>query len=180
MRRACTEPLALGTELELEMPSRSGGCLCGNIRYEVAGQPVRINLCYCRFCQQATGSDYMLDAIFEAGSFRITSGQPRTYSHRSVGSGKHVHVHFCENCGTKTNLTFERFPTLVGVYAGTFDEPSWLDLGQETARQIYLNSAREGVVLAPGLRSFREHAMTNDGIACEAVVFEHPKVWRNE
>ena len=34
---------------------KTGGCLCGAVRYELARDPDAMGLCYCRSCQKATG-----------------------------------------------------------------------------------------------------------------------------
>jgi hypothetical protein len=33
-----------------------GGCLCGAIRYAMAGPPTSSNICYCTQCQRQTGA----------------------------------------------------------------------------------------------------------------------------
>ena len=38
---------------------RSGGCLCGAVRYESAGKPLFSLLCHCRDCQHQSGSAYV-------------------------------------------------------------------------------------------------------------------------
>ena len=38
---------------------RSGGCLCGAVRYESAGEPLFSLLCHCRDCQHQSGSAYV-------------------------------------------------------------------------------------------------------------------------
>ena len=37
----------------------TGGCLCGQVRYEADGAPAWTAICYCRDCQRASGSGYM-------------------------------------------------------------------------------------------------------------------------
>jgi hypothetical protein len=145
------------------MPAHEGGCLCGAIRYAVKSQPMRVTICHCRFCQRATGSAYLVEPIFGKSDFDIISGRPKIYRHRSEGSGKLVDVHFCENCGTKLFLSFERFPDVVGVYGGSFDDPNWFERSAENARHIFLSVAQHGTVIPAGIARFDQHATTNDG-----------------
>ena len=158
------------------MTVHPGGCLCGAVRYETLAEPARVTICHCRFCQRATGSAYMVEPIFRTDDLRITHGTPSVYDLRSAGSGKVVHVHFCQRCGTKLYLTFERFAEACGVYAGTFDEPDWFAIGPDNAKHIFLDVARHDTVLPAGINVFQQHAMLNDGTPQEPVVFDAPHV----
>ena len=145
------------------MTHAQGGCLCAKIRYDVKCQPTRTTLCHCKFCQRATGGAYLVEPIFDEKDFEIFKGHPKTYTHVSMGSGKNVFIHFCDNCGTKLFLTFERFANTVGVFGGTFDDPNWYDLTPENSKHIFLGSAQRGTVIPPHVNTFMEHATTQDG-----------------
>jgi hypothetical protein len=151
-----------------------GGCLCGAIRYATSSEPVRVTYCHCKFCQRATGSAYLVEPIFEKTSFEITSGTPATYVHASEGSGKRVTLNFCRTCGTKLFLDFERFPEVVGVFGGTFDDPNWFERTPRISRHIFLGSAQHGTVIPSGFNTYREHAILKDGTPVEPVVFDGP------
>ncbi len=153
------------------MSAQEGGCLCGAIRYAAKAQPVRLTICHCRFCQRATGSAYMVEPIFRKTDFEVISGQPKVYQQRSQGSGKRVDVHFCADCGTKLYLAFERFPDVVGVYAGTFDNPNWFERSDENSKHIFLSAAQHGTVIPAGVAGFQAHMITNDGKPIEPHVF---------
>ena len=156
------------------MSFNQGGCLCGAIRYVTRAEPIRVTYCHCRFCQRATGSAYMVEPIFERTSFEIISGVPATYAQASAGSGKRVTIHFCATCGSKLFLDFERFPTIFGVYGGTFDDPNWFARSPKTTRHIFLDSAQTGTVIPAGFSTYRQHAMLNDGSVVAPTVFaEH-------
>ncbi|HVZ30495.1 MAG TPA: GFA family protein, partial [Asticcacaulis sp.] len=36
----------------------TGGCACGAVRYEIAGEPVFSNHCQCRDCQRKSGTGH--------------------------------------------------------------------------------------------------------------------------
>ena len=38
------------------MPSVTGGCACGAVRYECSADPILAANCYCRDCQHSTGT----------------------------------------------------------------------------------------------------------------------------
>ena len=75
----------------------------------------------------------MVEPIFRLEDLQVTSGSPAVYDLSSAGSGKLVHIHFCQKCGTKLYLTFERFAETCGVYAGTFDDPNWIAVDADTS-----------------------------------------------
>ena len=118
----------------------------------------------------------MVEPIFDRQDFEITLGKPKTYTHTSEGSGKEVHIHFCDTCGTKLFLTFERFEDAVGVYGGTFDDPNWYDLTPENSKHIFLGVAQRGTVIPPHTNTFVEHATENDGTPIAPTVFELPRI----
>ncbi len=158
------------------MSTHEGGCLCREIRYAVKAQPSRVTFCHCRFCQRATGSAYLVEPIFGKADLDVISGQPRIYQHRSEGSGKWVDIHFCERCGTKLYLSFERFAAVVGVYGGTFDDPNWFERSAKNSKHIFLSVAQHGTVVPAGIHCFEQHATTNDGKPIAPTVYAEHRV----
>ena len=96
-----------------------GGCLCGVVRYRTQGEPIRVTVCHCRFCQRATGGAYMVEPIFRSEDVSVRTVPLRSTPYSSEGSGKRLHIHSCSGCATKLYVTFERFPDTCGVYSGT-------------------------------------------------------------
>jgi hypothetical protein len=100
----------------------SGGCACGAVRYEADGDPVLMLNCHCRHCQQASGSAYAAIAVLPKAAVKF-SGEPRY--HKRVGdSGHAVERGFCAECGSPVATTLGRMPDIVGLYAGSLDDPS--------------------------------------------------------
>ena len=158
------------------MTIAQGGCLCGELRYEVQKQPMRTTICHCKFCQRATGGAYLVEPVFESADFTVIKGEPKRYAHVSEGSGKNVYIHFCDVCGTKLFLTFERFEGAVGVYGGTLDDPDWLKITPENTKHIFLEKALKGTVIPPNFNTFKRHATENDGTPIEPIIFEKPYI----
>jgi hypothetical protein len=161
------------------MPSvHEGGCLCGDSRYRTTADPVRVTICHCTFCQRSTGSAFLVEPIFRRGDVAFSGAALRSYDRRSDGSGKRVTVNFCGRCGRTIYLDFERFPDVLGLWGGTFDDPNWFERSPEKCRHIFTRSAQIGVVLPPGLDTFREHAIRLDGTPNEPIVHEYALVVR--
>jgi hypothetical protein len=101
---------------------REGGCLCGAVRYRVAGEPVRTSVCSCTFCQRRTGSAFGFGAYFDEGQVAL-QGRLNTYEHRSDETGRWIRLQFCPGCGVQVTWTVEAMPGLRAVGVGTLDEP---------------------------------------------------------
>ena len=151
-----------------------GKCLCGQVDYCTGGEALWITICYCRFCQRATGSDRMVEPIFERDAFTFSGGLATVYTLPSEGSGKDINVHFCAACGTKLALTFERWANRIGIYIGTLDDPSSVDIGPENSKHIFLSEARSGTIVPPGFKTYLRHATDNDGTPIEPIVHDVP------
>ena len=106
----------------------------------------------------------------------LVTGAFHVHSDRSDGSGKRVTVNYCGRCGTTLYLAFERFPEVLGLFGGTFDDPNWFDRGPEKCLHIFTRSAQKGVVLPAGLKTFREHAFRLDGTPNEPIVHVYPQI----
>jgi hypothetical protein len=106
------------------MPAiRTGGCLCGAVRYESTGDPVFSLQCHCRDCQRQTGSAYIAAMRVPAAGFRITKGAAKQYVSTSDG-GNRVTRAFCGDCGSPIYIQVSTRPDLVGLRVGTLDDPS--------------------------------------------------------
>lgn len=140
---------------------RSGGCLCGSIRFEARGEPLRTLVCHCKFCQRMTGTSSYAEAMYPIDAVSLSGITPSTYGHRSQSSAKLVHVHFCPRCGTSVSLTFERWPEYRALSRGAFDDPDSLTI----TSHIWTESAQSGVVLPADTDCFRQARATLDGTA---------------
>src|SRR3954463_11040096 len=155
------------------LSAHDGGCLCGDVRYRTTANPLRVTVCHCTFCQKLTGSAYLVEPIFRRAGITPTGAAPKTHDHFSDISHKRVTINFCGRCGTTVYLDLERFPDILGVCAGTFDDPNWFDRNSSTCRHIFTRSAQEGVVLPAGLDTFKEHAVRLDGSPNDPIVLPH-------
>jgi hypothetical protein len=113
------------------------GCLCGAIRYAMAGEPVFSSQCHCRDCQRASGSAYIATMRVIAAGFRIAQGTPKYYV-AAADSGNEVTRAFCGNCGSPIYSQVSARPDLVGIRATSLDDPSWF----RAEADIFVRSAQ--------------------------------------
>jgi hypothetical protein len=162
----------IGLAVEMSVV-HEGRCLCGDVRYKTLRDPLRVTICHCRFCQRFTGSSYLIEPIFRKEDVAFEGARAKTYEHRSDSSGKRVTLNFCGRCATTLCLDLERFPDILGICGGTFDDPNWFDLAQSTYRHIFVRSAQRGVILPAGVDLFEEHAVRLDGSPNQPTVLAH-------
>jgi hypothetical protein len=103
--------------------TRSGGCLCGGVRYESIGEPLFSLLCHCRDCQRQSGSAFIAAMRVPAEGFRVTRGAPRLYASTS-DAGNRVTRAFCGECGAPLFIRVSSRPDIVGLRVGSLDDPS--------------------------------------------------------
>jgi len=107
---------------------RTGGCSCGDLRYEVSDSPIAVYACHCTSCQTLTGSAFGVVAIVPARSF-VLNGRARLIP-RVLGSGLAVNRKVCAACGVwvcgGSRLDLRPTQDMVAIRAGTFDDTSWI------------------------------------------------------
>jgi hypothetical protein len=131
----------------------TGGCACKAVRYEISADPVFMLNCHCRDCQQATGSAFAPVVVVPRSAVRMT-GALKYF--KVVGeSGKYVERGFCPACGSRIAGNLERFPDVIGILAGSLDDPSL----HKPAMNIYTASAHEWDHMAPDLQKFAKDAL---------------------
>jgi hypothetical protein len=63
----------------------TGGCYCGALRYEIAGEIPMRALCLCQTCQKISGGAGNLFIGIEASAFHYTQGDPRRFKRAGAG-----------------------------------------------------------------------------------------------
>ena len=104
--------------------SITGGCLCGQLRYEIAAEaPMTARVCWCRVCQYLGAGNGTANAAFAKDAIQVT-GELKSY--RSVAdSGSVMHRSFCPTCGTPVFSEAESRPHVIIVRTGTLDDPEF-------------------------------------------------------
>jgi hypothetical protein len=78
-----------------ETPALTGGCRCGQVRFEITAPSILTSACHCTGCQRMSASAFSLSAMYPASGFRVTAGTP-------VVGGLHGALRhmFCPHCMT--------------------------------------------------------------------------------
>ncbi len=96
-----------------------GRCHCGSIAYEAEVDPAKVEVCHCTDCQTLSGSAFRVVVPAEVGSFRLLSGEPKTYV-KTADSGNRRIQAFCPECGTSLYSTaIADGPPRYGLRVGT-------------------------------------------------------------
>lgn len=77
----------------------TGGCFCGEIKYQVSIDERMIGVCHCRDCQIFSGSAFRSIALGDVDSLLFKSGKP-SYFDKVADSGMSRRMAFCPVCGT--------------------------------------------------------------------------------
>jgi hypothetical protein len=90
---------------------RTGGCLCGDVRYLVRGEPVHVGRCHCADCGKESGSAFSVYAQWPVDALEI-SGELASFGGRG----------FCPRCGARILNPPDPGDSLVEIRIGTLDE----------------------------------------------------------
>ena len=86
------------------MTIRTGQCLCGRVRYQVRGEPLRVGLCHCGDCRRESGAVFTTFAVWPRDAFS-SAGEVSIFKGRS----------FCSACGSRLfNLTADEAEIRIG------------------------------------------------------------------
>jgi len=98
----------------------SGGCLCGEVTYQVNHQFDKFYICHCRQCQQLTGSAFAANIFTDPENIEWLSGQKEisNYNHPSRGFSKA----FCSKCGSALPFLNKSGQSII-IPAGSLCEP---------------------------------------------------------
>jgi hypothetical protein len=100
----------------------TGGCACGAVRYEIAGEPVFMNDCQCRDCQRASGTGHGSYLTFPSRAAVKVAGETSRWD-MVADSGNVKTRAFCPACGAPVYMTFTAMPDLFTVHAASLDDP---------------------------------------------------------
>ncbi len=121
---------------------RSGGCLCGAVRFDARNVPDTFGICHCPSCRRWTGSalfevSIKSDDITWTGAEHIAMRQTSDWAERA----------WCRECGTVLYFRQTKEDKWYGgtdVPLGLFDDPNGFTLTHE----IYTDQTPDGLHIA--------------------------------
>ena len=108
--------------------TKTGGCLCGAVRYEISGPLKQVVGCHCSMCRRQTGH-YLAFTAAWLEDFSLTEQGGLKWYYSSARSRRG----FCGTCGSVLFFATDG-DTKISITAGTLDGAS----GLKTAAHIYV------------------------------------------
>src|SRR5215218_6593639 len=125
--------------LRVEAGVRTGGCLCGAVRYSVRGDPVHVGRCHCADCRKESGSAFIVYGQWPIEAFDV-SGEISSYGGRG----------FCPLCGSRLLDPVGPGDTLIEIRLGSLDEAPF-ELKPEA--EVWVKRASAGSCRSRGQRN---------------------------
>lgn len=115
------------------MPTATGSCLCGGVRYAIDGPLESILHCHCSMCRKWHGSAFRTRAGVRAGVFRWVQGEELLSRYESSPGTTRT---FCRVCGSKLVSLCADAPEMLGLALGTLDT----DPGARPVCHVFVSS----------------------------------------
>jgi hypothetical protein len=116
----------------MTVPSTTGGCLCGGVRFELS-EPAKVAYyCHCTRCQRRTGTGSSAQARIDGATFRLLKGNELVKCWRHPDGG--FEKCFCRECGAHVFSRNPDDPSQMSVRMGAFDD----DPGVRPSGRMYV------------------------------------------
>ncbi|WP_095083399.1 GFA family protein [Pseudomonas sp. Irchel s3h17] len=96
----------------------TGGCHCGQLRYEFSGPLRDIAHCHCSICRRVSGGLVTTWITLPRSAFRWLAGTAARYD-----SSERCARYFCAHCGAHLALITQLSPDTIDVTIATLDHP---------------------------------------------------------
>ncbi|MBV8914600.1 MAG: GFA family protein [Acetobacteraceae bacterium] len=127
----------------------TGGCFCGQVRYEADGTPYNETICHCADCRRVVGAHAVAFFTIKRAGVRWT-GTPSSFS-----SSPGITRRFCGTCSTSLTWESEEKPDELDVTIASLDDPSLV----RPKDHVYAASRAAWDAICDGLPAY-EHRRT--------------------
>jgi len=124
----------------------SGRCFCGQVRYQLAGEPKFACHCHCESCRRAAGAAFVTWVSFDRESLLLTSGT--IAEHRSSPGVRRGH---CAACGTTLTYSWNQRPEEIDIAVASLDDTT----GIEPEAHIWVQDKAPWLVINDGLPQYK-------------------------
>lgn len=132
---------------EVRLPL-TGGCVCGQLRYDLTGAPLLAYACHCHNCQKRSGSAYALTVVIRRADLRVMGVVDAQRAHDL--SGRELEHSFCPRRRGRVWVHAIAAPDYASLRAGTFDDTSWIvPIAQAWVESALPWAVMPGVKVAP-------------------------------
>ena len=97
--------------------SKTAGCLCGQVRYELSAEPKWTALCHCESCRRSASAPIVAWMGFAPEQVSWT-GARASYQSSDIAQRT-----FCPVCGTQMSFESTNWPGEIHLYAVSLDDP---------------------------------------------------------
>ena len=84
--------------VEARPAGTEGSCLCGDMAYEIEGEPIRMQSCHCQRCRRSKGAAHATNIFYKASQFRWTRGEALLAEYK-LPEARFSTSAFCRQCG---------------------------------------------------------------------------------
>lgn len=123
----------------------TGSCLCGAVRFRVAGKLAPVQLCHCGQCRKAQGSAFGANIPVAVADLTFLAGEEALKAYEHTPGKERV---FCPHCGSPIFSRRLAMPDVVRLRAGTLDADANPPLGfhiQTDSRALWWPLADDGL-----------------------------------
>jgi hypothetical protein len=118
---------ALGADKKEEAKmTRTGGCFCGAVRYEITGPVLNQTVCHCLGCKRSSGAGALPWITVETVDFKVTKGtlaEVRSDKFPKDTCDGYGGVRtFCFKCGTPISFKGDGRTDKVDITVGSLDD----------------------------------------------------------
>lgn len=96
----------------------TGGCACGKVRYEVAGELKDFCHCHCSICRRIHGAAFATWGGISRDDFKYISGESLL---KAYPFSQRANSLFCSNCGSTVLTDFKSESDMLYITVGTVD-----------------------------------------------------------
>ena len=125
-----------------------GSCLCGAIRFHIAGPPGPAEYCHCSMCRKAHGSAFSVNTVVASSALTFDAGRELLSEYSSSPNRLKC---FCSKCGSQLFIRRTDKPEIIVVALAAIDG----DPGVRPQRHVFVGSKAPWDAICDGLPQFK-------------------------